>query len=301
MLRTVRIRRPASPPRTRRWDVFPYVLVAPLVLIEVALVAVPLAIGAYYSVHRVTFFQLQEFTGLQNYIRVVSSPEVIQSVGVTLMFTALSLIFTFGVGFALAVYLERDTRYNVALRTVVLIPHIISILVGSLLIRWLFAQDGGVMPLLLQPFGLADASILGDPRRAMGALVFNAMWRDSAFATILLLAGLKGIPPELYAAARIDGASAWYQFRRLTLPLLRIPIFITVVRLVIHFVNVVTYSLVLTGGGPGKATSPVALELYRLGFERFQFGQANALAMLVVMFNVILVYAIVRLFRGSMS
>jgi ABC-type sugar transport system permease subunit len=292
-----------SPARAipRRWDFFPYALVAPLILLEIGLVAVPLAIGAYYSVHRVTFFQLREFTGLQNYVRVLTSPEVIQSVSVTLAFTALSLIFTFAVGFALAMYLERDTRYNVGLRAVVLIPHVISILVGSLLVRWLFSQDGGILPLVLQPFGLADLSVLGDPRRAMGALVFNAVWRDSAFATILLLAGLKGIPGELYAAARIDGASAWYQFRRLTLPLLRIPIFITIVRLVIHFVNVITYSLVLTGGGPGKSTSPVALELYRLGFERFQFGQANALAMLVVMFNIILVYAIVRLFRGSIS
>ena len=128
-------------------------------------------------------------------------------------------------------------------------------------------------------------------------MIFNAVWRDSAFAMILLLAGLKSIPPQLHAAARVDGASAWYRFRRITLPLMRLPILITLVRLLIHFVNVLTFALVLTGGGPNNATQTMGLAMYRLGFIDFRIGEANALAMLVFLFNIVLIAVNVALFR----
>lgn len=278
-------------------DLFPYALVLPLVLIELALVAVPLGIGVYYSLHRVEFFQLDAFLGLNNYVQVLTSPDVLRSLAVTASFTLFSLFFTFVVGFGLAIYLERDSRYNVFLRAIVLVPNVISILVGSLLLKWILSLDAGILPMLLQPFGLADLSVLGDPRRALGALVFNGVWRDSAFAMILLLAGLKSIPVHLYSAALVDGAGPLYRFRRITLPLMRIPILITLVRLTISFVNILTFALVLTGGGPGSATRTVSLQLYRLGFESYRFGQANALAFLMVIFNVVLILVLVRLFR----
>jgi ABC-type sugar transport system permease subunit len=280
-------------------DLFPYWLVLPLVLIELLLVGIPLAIGVFYSLHRVEFFQLDDFLGLRNYLSVLRSPEVLRSLSVTAVFTVFSLFFTFVVGFGLALHLERDSRYNVFLRAVVLVPHVISILVGSLLLKWILSLDAGILPLLLQPFGLADMSILGDPQRAMGALVFNGVWRDSAFGMVLLMAGLKSIPVQLYAAARVDGAGPLYRFRRITLPLMRVPILITVVRLVIHFVNVLTFALVLTGGGPGSATRTVSLQLYRLGFESYRFGQANALAFIMVLFNIVLILILVRLFRAG--
>ena len=146
------------------------------------------------------------------------------------MFSVASLVLTMTVGMALALHLERDTRWSVAIRAVALVPYVISMLVGSLLLRWIFSRDAGLMDAALGPFGLGDVTILADPTAAMAALVFNAVWRDSAFAMILLLAGLKSIPPQLYAAARVDGASAFYQFRRITVPLMRIPILITLVR-----------------------------------------------------------------------
>jgi multiple sugar transport system permease protein len=133
----------------------------------------------------------------------------------------------------------------------------------------------------------------------MAALVFNAMWRDAAFAMIMLLAGLKSIPPALHLAARVDGADAWMRFRRITLPLLRIPILITIVRLLIHFVNILTFPLILTGGGPGNATEVVVLRMFRLGFQDHILGPANALAILVFLANLALVAMLLLLFRRA--
>jgi multiple sugar transport system permease protein len=271
--------------------------ILPLILIEILLVACPLALGFYYSFFKVEYFQLTSFRGIDNYWRVLTSPMVLGSVGATVIFSSFALVLTLTLGMALAMHLERDNRWNVAVRAVALVPYVISMLVGSLLLRWIFSTDAGFMAVVLGPVGLSDHSILGNPGSAMAALVFNAVWRDSAFAMIVLLAGLKSIPPQLYDAARVDGASAFYRFRRITLPLMRLSILIAVVRLLIHFVNVLTFSLILTGGGPNGATRTTGLALYELGFVQFRLGDANALAILVFLFNLALVAVNLMLFR----
>jgi multiple sugar transport system permease protein len=277
----------------------PYRLVAPAVAMEIAFVLAPLAIGFWYSLHNVRFFQIRAFVGWDNYVRVLTSPEVLASLAATGIFAFFSLFLTFGLGFALALWLERDGRAATLMRAVVLVPYMIAMLVGSMLLKWLFSQEAGLAQLVLGPLGLGDVSILANPGSAMAALVFNAMWRDAAFAMIMLLAGLKSIPPGLHLAARVDGADAWTRFRRITLPLLRIPILITLVRLLIHFVNILTFPLILTGGGPGNATEVVVLKMFRLGFMDHVLGPANALAIVVFLANLALVAMLLALFRRA--
>lgn len=277
------------------WRAFGFV--GPLVLIEVVFVTIPLVLGVYYSLYRVDYFELTEFRGLGNYVRMLTSPTILSALAATAVFTVGALVLTLTVGMALALHLERDTRWNVAVRTVALVPYVIAMLVGSLLLRWLFSTDAGLVGMALGPLGMPEATILADPTAAMGALIFNGVWRDSAFAMILLLAGLKSIPPELFQAARVDGAGAWMRFRRITLPLMRIPILITLVRLMIHFVNVLTFALILTGGGPNNATQTLGLAMYRIGFVEFRLGEANALAFLVFLFNLVLIAINLLLFR----
>ncbi|MBN9496531.1 MAG: sugar ABC transporter permease [Alphaproteobacteria bacterium] len=285
---------------TRRAEFWvPYRLIAPAVALEAGLVIGPLLVGFWYSLHNVRFFQIRSFVGWDNYARVVTSPEVLGSLAATAIFAFFSLILTFALGFALALWLERDGRSATLMRAIVLVPYMIAMLVGSMLLKWLFSQEAGLSQLALGPLGMGDVSILANPKSAMAALVFNAMWRDAAFAMIMLLAGLKSIPPSLHLAARVDGADAWMRFRRITLPLLRIPILITVVRLLIHFVNILTFPLILTGGGPGNSTEVVVLRMFRLGFQDHILGPANALAILVFLANLALVAMLLLLFRRA--
>jgi ABC-type sugar transport system permease subunit len=275
----------------------PYRLVAAAVLIEVGFVVMPLLLGFWYSLHRVQFFQMQRFTGLENYARILSSPLIRNSLVVTATFSITSLILTFVIGFAIALWLEQSNRANSIMQAVVLVPYMIAMLVGSMLIKWMVAKESGLSALLLSPLGLGNVSILADPKTAMAALVYNAMWRDSAFAMIMLLAGLKSVPAQLHLAARVDGASTWYRFRRITLPMLQIPILITLVRLFVHFVNILTFPLILTTGGPGNSTETIVLKMFRLGFSDNALGQANALAILMFIVNMILVAVLLQLFR----
>ncbi len=283
--------------RAERW--VPWRLLAPALILEAVLVLGPLLIGLWYSLHNVRFFQVRRFVGLENYERVLGSPEVLNALWATAVFSLFALVLTFALGFALAVWLERDGRWATAMRAVVLVPYMIAMLVGSMLLKWLFSQEAGLATLVLGPIGLGEHAILADPTTAMAALVFNAMWRDSAFAMIMLLAGLKAIPPSLHLAARVDGAGAWMRFRRITLPLMRIPILITLVRLMVHFVNILTFPLILTGGGPGNATEVVVLKMFRLGFSDHVLGQANALALLIFLANLALVAVLLALFRRA--
>lgn len=284
----------------RRADRFvAYQMLWPAVAIETLLVLTPLAVGFWYSLHNVRFFRIRAFVASDNYVSVLTSPLVLNSLAVTTIFALSALVLTFFIGFALALWLERDTATSVAMRVVVLVPYMIAMLVGSMLLKWIFAQESGLTPLILAPMGLGDVSILSDPKTAMAALVFNAMWRDSAFAMIMLLAALKSVPVQIFQAARVDGASRLYILRRITIPLLRIPILITVVRLFIHFVNTLTFPLILTGGGPANATETVVLRMFRLGFQDHVLGQANALAILIFAANVVMVAMLLALFRKA--
>lgn len=271
----------------------------PFLIIEALFVAIPLSIGAYLSLYKVDFLEKTDFVGLGNYWSVLTSSAVLHSALLTAVFTFFALFFTFITGFSLALVLEKDSRLHVFGRAVVLVPFTISMLVGSMLLKWIFSREAGLMLSVLTPLGLGDVSILADPENAMAALVFNAMWRDSAFAMILLMAGLKSVPLQLYDAARIDGAGPIRRFVKITLPLMRLPILITLVRLIIHFTNILTFPLILTGGGPSDATNILGLQLYRTGFQDFRLGIANAFALMLFAFNIVMIFIVIRLFKAK--
>ena len=257
-----------------------WAFVLPLVLVELALVAAPMALGAFYSLYRVDYFELTQFRGLGNYWTVLTSPMVRDALGATVVFSLFSLVFTIGLGMALAMRLEADSRTNVWLRAIVLIPYIISMLVGSLLLRWIYSSDSGLPGMVLGPFGLGDASVLANPASAMAALVSNAMWRDSAFAMIILLAGLKAIPAQLYAAARVDGAGVWTAST--DHPAADAAVAPDRSRAPAHPLRErADLRADPHRRRPNKATQTTGLAMYRLGFVEFRIGEANALAILV--------------------
>lgn len=286
-------------PSRRRWAYpFPWMYVAPLLAIEIAFVFVPLGLALIVSFQKYDYFVPGGWVGLGNYLWALTDPVFLRTIGVTTVFTLFATAFTFFCGFGLAMLFERDSRLSVVMRTVVLVPYFISMLVGSLLLRWVFSEDAGLTTLLFQSIGVTPFSVLGNPHSAMVALVSNAVWRDSAFAMMLLLAGLKSIPPSLIWAARVDGASYFYAFRKIIIPLMRIPILITLVRLALFYMNVLTFPLILTGGGPGGATETMVLKMFRIGFEDYLIGRANAVAILIFLFNLALVGSLLFLFRG---
>lgn len=288
----------AAPARPRRFDPLPYLMVTPALLAIIAFSLVPTFYGVIVSLYRVEFVELLSFVGLRNYTEVLSDPKFWNSVRVSFTFTIFSVLFTFAGGFALALLANQNLRFRAAFRTIALLPWVTSYVVTYLIFRWILNADFGLLnALVVEVFNGPRVQWLGVPVLAMSSLIAVNVWRAVPHAMVLLLAGLQGIPPELYEAAAIDGADRRRVFLSVTLPLMRPAILILIVLLTIIDFNVVVAMLILTGGGPGNATEPMSLRMYHEAFTYTRMGPASAIAMLIFAINLVLSGLYIRLLR----
>lgn len=288
----------AAPARPRRFDPLPYLMVAPALLAIIAFSLAPTFYGVVVSLYRVEFVELLSFVGLRNYTEVLSDPKFWNSVRVSFTFTIFSVLFTFVGGFALALLANQNLRFRAAFRTIALLPWVTSYVVTYLIFRWILNADFGLLnALVVEVFNGPRVQWLGVPMLAMSSLIAVNVWRAVPHAMVLLLAGLQGIPPELYEAAAIDGADRRRVFLSVTLPLMRPAILILIVLLTIIDFNVVVAMLILTGGGPGNTTEPMSLRMYYEAFTYTRMGPASAIAMLIFAINLVLSGLYIRLLR----
>jgi multiple sugar transport system permease protein len=178
---------------------------------------------------------------------------------------------------------------------IVIVPWIISTVVATLLFRWVFVNDIGLALSLARYAGFGELPMLNDPNVAMVLLIGVSVWKRIGYAVIILLAGLKSIPDDYEEAARIDGATGWQIFRRITLPLLKTPLLLVTIVLTLSNLNTVETPLVLTSGGPGNATRILPIDVFDRAFITYDLGSATALALVMFLGNILLVLAYVRL------
>jgi ABC-type sugar transport system permease subunit/ABC-type glycerol-3-phosphate transport system substrate-binding protein len=205
------------------------------------------------------------FVGLDNYAALLSSGRFWSAFGRTLIFTAASVSLELVIGLAVALVLDWSIRARGALRALALLPWAIPTVVAALVWRFLF-----------EPSGWLTHSLL-----AWVPLVLADVWKTTPFVALLLLAGLQTIDARLYEAARIDGAGAWQRLRFVTLPLLRPAIVVALLFRTLDAFRVFDLPYVLTGGGPGTATEPIALLTFSTLLSSLRFGYGAALSVLV--------------------
>jgi multiple sugar transport system permease protein len=161
--------------------------------------------------------------------------------------------------------------------------------------EWMYNPEIGVLNHLLG----ARLNWLGDPVLALHAAIFMDVWKSTPFVALLLLAGLQGVPRDLYRAAAVDGASAWTTFRRLTLPLLVPVILVAAVFRTIDALRVFDAIYVLTGGGPANGTETLSIYAYKMLFQALDFGYGSALAVAVLAITAVATAGYARLLRGG--
>ena len=182
------------------------------------------------------------------------------------------------------------------LATLVLVPWAMSPIAVAIIWKWILAPfGGGLLATLLASIGWDPVSLLAEPASSMAVLVATSVWRNFAFAALVLAAGLSQIPDELHRASAVDGAGPFQRFRKVTLPLLMPSILIAVVVLTISYFNEVQMIIGLTGGGPVMATTTLSYELFRTGFIEFDQGRANAIGIMMFVINALLLFAFIRL------
>ena len=289
--------RPA--PRRQHRDLVGLLYIAPVMLVLLVVLILPALFAVVYSLLELKSVRPIGFAGLENYRDALGNPAIVAVLVRTLFFAVITVALTLAVALAVAVFLDRLTaRRATVVQILVILPWVISTIVGALLFRWFFVTDISPGVYLLSQLGI-EAKPLTDPMLSMISLILVAMWRTLGFAVLLLLAGLKAVPGEFYEAATVDGASGWQKFRLITLPMIKTPLTITTVVLTMSNLNNVEAPLVTTGGGPGEATQILPLTIYQQAFTHFDFAGGAALAAVALVLNVGLVFAYLRLAKWS--
>ncbi|TMH62308.1 MAG: sugar ABC transporter permease [Betaproteobacteria bacterium] len=219
------------------------------------------------------------FVGLSNYVSLLQTPLFWQAFGNTLYFVVVGVPLSIGVSLGAALLLHsRLARFKTFFRTALFAPVVTTLVAVAVIWRYLFNTRYGLLNYALGGVGIQPIDWLGDPHWAMPAIIVFAVWKNFGYNMIILLAGLQAIPPELYEAARIDGASLWRQFRYVTLPMLAPMLFMVGILTVAGYFQLFAEPYVMTQGGPLQSTVSVLYLMYDEGFKWWNLGSASAVA-----------------------
>jgi multiple sugar transport system permease protein len=273
---------------------------APVLAIVALFTVIPFGYAAWTSVHRhVLVLQGNPYVGLNNYRLALEDPLFGSSIKTSLIFAAVSVPLVTIIGLLVALLLNQRVRGFGILLVLVLLPWSIPTVSAGIMWRLLLHGEFGAIDGFLYRIGAIDSYIqwLSSSTLAMVSVIAVHAWREFPLPAILFLAGLQTIPPDLAEAARLDRASVWERFRYVTLPLLKAPLLIVLVYETIVALSVFDLVYVLTGGGPGSATSLFSWFVYTATFKYLNFGQGAALSfiMAAVLFAFIVMY--VRIVR----
>ncbi|GAA3638207.1 sugar ABC transporter permease [Microbacterium awajiense] len=287
--------------RAHRYDlVAAWGMLTPAVIMFTTFVIVPALVGIALSFFEWDFFNPPVFVGFDNYVQLVSDPDVWHALWVTIQYVVLGVIPTVLVGFMLAVLINANMPGVPALRVLYFVPVVLSVAVSAVLWSFMYDPRQGPVAALLRAFGLPPIDFLNSEVLALPSLVLMMIWLALPIVIIFYLAGLQRVPEDIYAAAALDGAGAWRTLWSMTWPNVMPTTYVVVVLQIINFVaNSLDVSLIMTGGGPLGATRSLSLYAYEQAFSFQNVGYASALSI----FQLLLIVGIVALGRvlGSRS
>lgn len=288
--------------RRERRAALPYVL--PLFVFMAALVMVPVLGTVLNSLFRDVTYLERHFIWLDNFRRLAFDGGFWQAVRFTGLFTLVSVPLELGLGLAFALLLNEPVPLRGLLRACVLIPWAIPAAISGRTFELIYNYHYGLANFLCRQLGFAEQPVnwLGSGAGAFFSLVAADAWKTTPFVAIILLAGLSAIPEELYRQARVDGANLLQRFFRITLPLLRPVLLVALLFRTIDALRIFDVIYVLTGGGPGGATT--SLSLYGYGYflaGDFGYGSAVSVALFAIAFSLAVFYVKLSGYRREIS
>lgn len=267
--------------RSFEQKIFPYLLLAPTLIIFGLFLFFPAVNGLWISLTKWDGVNPQKFIGIENYVKLMSDRGFWESFFQTILFTAISVPLVYASALGLAMLLTGERKGNNFFRAVFYWPTMISSIIVGLTWRFLLGEDFGVINYLLTAAGRSPVKWLTNPNYAMGVVIFVTTWSMSGYYMVMFVSGIKAISETYYEAARIDGAGGLAQFRYITLPLLKPTSLLVIVLSTVTIIK--TYPLVyaLTQGGPAGATKFMVQSIQEIGFQKNQMGYASAMTMIL--------------------
>jgi multiple sugar transport system permease protein len=252
----------------------------------------PVAFTVYLAFHSWDLIAREKvFIGLANFRELSGDGLFWRTLGNTALYVAYVPV-TMAAAIGLAVLLNRGRGGERALRAIVFLPYVTSMVAIAIVWQWMFNADFGLVNYGLHLVGLPAVDWLGSPRVALLSIVAVTVWTQVGYQMVIVLAGLQGIPQAYYDAALVDGATPWQRFRHVTLPLLRPVILFVLVTGIIAGFQVFTLVYMMTEGGPLHSTDVIVYRIYQTAWEFLRFGYASAMSL--VLFAILLVVTVVQ-------
>jgi multiple sugar transport system permease protein len=266
----------------------PYLLIAPSIVLLLALIAYPLAFALRNSFY---FWNLQMapepmgFIGLGNYRLALTSSSFLASLENTVLLTLGGTAIEFVLGLAIALVLSAQLAGMAPVRALLILPTTIAPIVVGFLFRYMYDPGAGIISWLLRSLAvpLPPQGLLGSQTTALASIMFADVWEWTPFFTIVLYAGLLSVPQQIIEAALLDRASDWTIFRRIKLPLVSRTALIVLMLRFMQLFNTFDLVLVLTHGGPGTSSRTLGYALYEQGLVQFNLGLASAMTWIIVL------------------
>ena len=253
-----------------------------------------------YDLYALADIHNLRFVALANYWALLHRPLFWAALGHTMYFVAVGVPLSMLVSLCAALLLHSPlARCKALFRTALFAPVVTTVVAVAVVWRYLFNTNYGLVNVALGWIGIHPIDWLGDPHWAMPAIILFAVWKNFGYNMIILLAGLQAIPVELYEAARIDGASAWRQFRHITLPMLAPTLLMVGILTVSGYFQLFAEPYVITEGGPLQSTVSVLYLMYNEGFQWWNLGSASAIAFLLFLVMFVVTAGMLRVERSG--
>ena len=253
----------------------PYLIVAPSLIITIGIM-VPFVMAIWYSLTNFSFkLPAHKFIGLTNWVNVLSSGSTWKAIWVTLLYGVASTAVEMALGMGVAMLLNSlNNRFSKIMRVVLIFPLMVAPVTATIVWQLMLNSSAGIVEKLLNVFNVYNFPWASSPKTAMMTVVLIDVWVNTAFVILLVLAGLQSLPKSPFESAKIDGGSNWFNFRNLTLPMLRPSLYIALLFRLMAALQEYAVTYALTKGGPGDALMSLSLTAYQQGFKFQKFGAA---------------------------
>ena len=286
-----------KPPRSAWLFLAPALVVLGVFFLLPVLAALILSLTDY-DLYALADLRNLRFVGLGNYWALLHRPLFWSALGHTVYFVAVGVPLSMGASLGAALLLNSPlARCKALFRTALFAPVVTTVVAVAVIWRYLFNTKYGMANHVLDLLGIHPIDWLGDPHWAMPTIIAFAVWKNFGYNMIIFLAGLQAIPPELYEAARIDGASSWRQFRHITLPMLKPTLLMVAILTVSGYFQLFAEPYVMTRGDPLQSTVSVLYFMYEEGFKWWSLGRASAIAFLLFAIIALVTTLLMRLGR----
>jgi multiple sugar transport system permease protein len=272
-----------------------YLFIAPVFLLFSIFTVFSVGYAFWLSFHKWNILEpAKPFVGFDNYTRLLRDDRFHEATLNTLYYTAASVPLTIVLGLAVALLLNNQIRARGIFRTMFYLPVITPLVIASIIWKWVYNGDYGLLNYYLLKIHLIDEPVLwlADKNLAMPSVIITSVWKSVGFAMVVYLAGLQSIPEDYYDAAKIDGATGWRRLRDITIPLLSsTTLFLFVISMLGSF-QVFTQIFIMTNGGPLGKTRTIVWYIYTTAFKDFNMGYAAAMAF--ALFAMMLVFTLLQ-------